>query len=64
MTLQDSTEMVSFIPSVNEKNDFIYEYYDYFYKNWLMRKYFFDYVNIKICDAFVLLHSNLFLTMD
>ena len=33
-------------------------------KNWLRRKYLFDYVNIKICNVFVLLHSNLFLTMD
>ena len=33
-------------------------------KNYLMRKYFFDYVNIKICNAFVLLQSYLFLTMD
>ena len=29
-----------------------------------MQKYFFDYINIKICNAFVSLHSNLFLTMD
>ena len=33
-------------------------------KNWLMKKYYFDYVNIQICNAFVSLHSNLFLTMD
>ena len=58
MTLQDSTEMVAFIPSVNEKNDFIC---DIICENISLTMFN---VYIKICNAFVLLHSNLFLTMN
>ena len=33
-------------------------------KNWLGKKYFFDYVNIKIVNTFISLHSVMLKTMD
>lgn len=33
-------------------------------KNWLQKKYFFDFINIKICNAFVSLFGNIFKLMD
>ena len=33
-------------------------------KNWLQKRYFFDFVQIKVCNAIVSLYGNLFKTMD